>query len=173
MRPARERDLDRAAALFSLLLADHQSDGARFAVTPGGESALREALLRALREPDRDLRVAEGADENLLGFALSAVVRRMGPFVESARGEIEQLYVRPEARRAGAGRALAAAALAWLAERGTARVEVAVSERNAAGRAFWAALGFAPRRSRWSGARSGTLVENRYFRSESISPRGV
>jgi GNAT superfamily N-acetyltransferase len=72
------------------------------------------------------------------------VARRGGHFVESARGEIEQLYVRPEARRSGAGRALAQAALAWLAERGAPRVEVAVSERNAAGRAFWAALGFAP-----------------------------
>lgn len=63
--------------------------------------------------------------------------------MERERGEIEWLFVREEARRQGTGRALVAAVLAWLRERGVARVEIQVARANASGSAFWRALGFA------------------------------
>ena len=132
------------AALASLLFAHHAQDAARFAVERGREDGLRELLAAFLRDPGRRLLVAEGCDGNLLGFAVAALVRRPGPFVERERGEIDWLFVRGEARRRGTGRALVAAALAWLREQGTARVEIQVAHANASGRAFWRALGFAP-----------------------------
>jgi GNAT superfamily N-acetyltransferase len=52
--------------------------------------------------------------------------------------------VREEARRRGAGRRLAAAAIVWLGEQGAGRVEVHVDRDNPGGRAFWDAQGFAP-----------------------------
>ena len=144
VRAATERDLDRLAALASLLFAHHESAGARFALAPGRESELRELLAGFARDPSRALLVAEAEDGNLLGFVLASLVRRAGPFVESTRGEIDWLFVREDARRRGAGRRLAAAALVWLREQGAGRVEVHVDRDNLAGRAFWDAQGFAP-----------------------------
>jgi GNAT superfamily N-acetyltransferase len=142
VRAAAARDLDRVAALASLLLAHHASEGARFALAPGGAGELA-ALLAALRkDPDRALLVADAGEGQLVGFAVAGVARRPGPFRERARGEIEWLFVREEARRAGVGRALAEAALRFLTEQGVARVEVQVARANAGGAAFWHALGF-------------------------------
>lgn len=143
VRSAGERDLDRVAALASLLFAQHAEGAARFALEPGREDELRVVLTGFLRDPSRRLLVAEASDGNLLGFAVAAITRRPGPFAERERGEIDWLFVREETRRQGAGRALVAAALAWLRERGVARVEIQVARANASGSAFWRALGFA------------------------------
>ena len=55
---------------------------------------------------------------------------------------IEDLYVRPEARRRGVGRALLEAAGRLCASRGVSYVEVQVEDEEAA--AFYAALGYEP-----------------------------
>ena len=143
MRAATTRDLDRLAALASLLFAHHANAGARFALAAGREDELRELLAGFARDAARVLLVAEEADGNLLGFVLASLVRRAGPFVESERGEVDWLFVRQEARRRGVGHGLAGAALRWLRERGARRVAVHVERANSAGRAFWDAQGFA------------------------------
>jgi ribosomal protein S18 acetylase RimI-like enzyme len=143
VRAAGSRDLDGLAALAALLFAHHAGGGASFALAPGREGELRALLEGFARDPARVLLVAE-AGGRLAGFALASLVRRNGPFVELARGEIDWLFVREEARRRGAGRALAAAALVWLRAHGADRVEVHVARGNPAGQAFWDAQGFAP-----------------------------
>jgi ribosomal protein S18 acetylase RimI-like enzyme len=143
VRAATSRDLDRLAALASLLFAEHASAGARFALVPGREEELRALLAGFARDPAHALLVADEADGNLLGFVLASLVRRAGPFVESERGEIGWLFVREEGRRRGVGQGLAGAALRWLRERGVRRVEVQVERANVVGRAFWDAQGFA------------------------------
>lgn len=55
---------------------------------------------------------------------------------------LEDLFVREEARGTGLGRALVHAALARAAERGCRRVELDVSEGNAAARALYEDAGF-------------------------------
>jgi ribosomal protein S18 acetylase RimI-like enzyme len=143
VRAATPRDLDRLAALASLLFAHHANAGARFAIEKGREGELRTLLAGFTRDATRVLLVAEEADGNLLGFVLASLVRRAGPFVESERGEIDWLFVRESDRRHGVGRGLSGAALRWLRERGARRVEVHVERANSAGRAFWDAQGFA------------------------------
>jgi ribosomal protein S18 acetylase RimI-like enzyme len=144
VRAAAPRDLDRVAALASLLFAEHARAGARFALAPGREGELRALLGGFVRDAQRALLVAEDEGGALAGFALASLLRRAGPFAETARGEVDWLYVREEARRRGAGRSLVAAALVWLRGQGAARVEVHVERDNAAGRAFWDAQDFAP-----------------------------
>lgn len=144
MRAATPRDLDRLAALAGLLLAHHRGAGARFGLAAGREGELPGLLAGFARDPERALLVAEAESGQLLGFVLASLLRRTGPFAERARGEIDWLFVREEARRRGAGRRLADAALAWLGERGARRVEVHVARDNPGGRAFWDAQGFAP-----------------------------
>ena len=57
-------------------------------------------------------------------------------------GEILNVAVAPERRRGGCGRVLLGACLAWLAERGVARVYLEVRRSNAAAIAMYAGLGF-------------------------------
>lgn len=141
VRPAERRELDRIAALYTLLV-EHHGDDPRFVLGPDAEEPARRHLSDCLGDPDAQLFVAE-RDGRLCGFCLARVMRRPAIFAETVRGEIDALYVRPEARRGGAGRALAEAALAWLA--GAARsVDVQVAVGNAEGGAFWRALGFSP-----------------------------
>jgi len=143
VRPAGARDLDCLAALATLLFAEHAAAGERFALRPEHAGELRELFAGWLRDPARDLRVAEGSAGARVGFVASSLARRT-PLREPERGAIDLLFVREEARRSGAGRALARAALAWLGEHRARRVEIQVAPTNATGRAFWQALGFAP-----------------------------
>jgi GNAT superfamily N-acetyltransferase len=53
------------------------------------------------------------------------------------------MWVAPEARGSGAGRALVEAVVAWAAERGAQRLTTSVTEGNAVGAALYAAAGFA------------------------------
>ncbi len=142
MRAAEPRDLDRASALAGLLFAGHDAEGARFAIEPGREGELRTLLAASLRDPESALLVAEREGGSLLGFVAVALRRRPGPFAERVRGSIDWLYVREEARRAGVGRALVSAGLAWLREHGARRVELEVARANPGAEAFWQALGF-------------------------------
>ncbi len=142
VRLAAPRDLARVAALFALLIQHHAEDAARFGLARDPEEELRGTLGALLRDADRALFVAEASGGNLVGFCLARVLRRAAFFAEPLRGEIEHVFVREEARRGGAGRALVAAAFAGLRERGARRVELQVAHANAEAQAFWRALGF-------------------------------
>lgn len=137
------RELDRVAALFTALLDHHASSSGRFAPAEG-VPGLGAWLARALDDPDQALRVAALPDGNLAGFALSVVSVRPGFFAETRRGEVAHLFVRPDQRLHGVGRALVGDAFAWLRSRGVIRVAIQVDRDNAEGRAFWQRLGFAP-----------------------------
>jgi ribosomal protein S18 acetylase RimI-like enzyme len=80
----------------------------------------------------------------LAGF-LAAQTRRLPPHlaVDNPKvGYIAAVYVRPEARRQRAGRALVDAAFAWFRRAEVGSVELEVIHGNELARAFWAELGF-------------------------------
>ena len=60
------------------------------------------------------------------------------------RGWIYYLAVAPDRQRSGLGRALMAAAEAWLRQRGAPKLQLMVREGNAEALAFYAALGLEP-----------------------------
>ncbi len=138
VRPAGPRELDRVAVLWAELARHH---GPRFRLRRGGEEALRGLLRSAHADRDAGLWVAD-ADGGIEGFCIARVLRRPGIFEETERGEIEALYVRPEARRRGVGSALVGEACAWLLGRGLSRVELQVETGNPEGQAFWRSIGF-------------------------------
>jgi ribosomal protein S18 acetylase RimI-like enzyme len=140
VRRAELRELDRVAALWTLL-AEHHAPAAGLAPAPGTGFALRGHLAAALRDPEAVVLVAESGGQ-LVGFGVARVLRRPPVFAETARGEVEALFVREDARRDGTGRALVVALLGWLAARGLSRAALQVASGNAGGQAFWRALGF-------------------------------
>ena len=79
-----------------------------------------------------------------VAFLLARVETRPAFFVETRRVRVDELFVRPSARRRGLGRALFARAQAWARAHGAARLVLQVAHANADARAFYHALGFAP-----------------------------
>ncbi|MBL8587424.1 MAG: GNAT family N-acetyltransferase [Methylobacteriaceae bacterium] len=77
----------------------------------------------------------EGGGDKLLGFALSRCA--------GDEAELLTIAVAPSARRRGAARALLAAHLRRLADRGVARLFLEVAEDNAAALALYRGAGFA------------------------------
>lgn len=82
--------------------------------------------------------VAE-AENDVVGFVAA---RRWGPppiYEKSSEVYLDELYVRPEARRDGYGTQLVNAVRNWSEELGAHRIRLRVLTANQNGRAFWAA----------------------------------
>ena len=71
---------------------------------------------------------------SVVGFAVGMVV--------AGEGEIENVVVAGKARRAGMGRALCGAVMAWCGEQGATEVRLEVRVGSAGARALYAGLGF-------------------------------
>ena len=76
VRTASARDLDRVAALASLLFAQHAEGDARFALVPGGEDALRDLLAGFLHDPEQSLLVVAEAPGGSRSSPTSTPCRR-------------------------------------------------------------------------------------------------
>ena len=144
IRRAGPRDLEVVTGLWLTLGDHHAALDPAFGVRSDdrGRSEAREIVRRLLRDPDATLLLWEGDAGRALGLAIVRAARAPGVALEDERAEISDLWVDPEARRRGIGRALADALLAWVRQRGVGRVTVRVAVANAEGQAFWRALGF-------------------------------
>lgn len=140
-RRAGPGDEARVAALWIALTEHHAQVEPLFALRPGGEAEARRLVAVQLRDPDTAVFVLE-AGEELCGFCTARIDRAPPIHAEDVRAEITDLWVTPPRRRAGLGRALVDAALAFVRGRGVARVEARVAARNGEGQAFWRAQGF-------------------------------
>jgi len=123
------------------LSAHHAAFEPLFALRAGAGQAVHRLLAAQLRDANAALFVHD-CGGGLDGFCSVRIDRAPPIHEEVVRAEITDVSVRPASRRRGIGRALVAAALAWVRERGVARVEVRVVAGNAEGQHFWRALGF-------------------------------
>jgi ribosomal protein S18 acetylase RimI-like enzyme len=80
----------------------------------------------------------------LVRRAFNFVLQRPRPNVAMVGGYIAGIYVRSDARRTNVGRALVAAAEAWLQAQGAPAGELHVLYNNEAARLFWQELGYEP-----------------------------
>jgi GNAT superfamily N-acetyltransferase len=94
--------------------------------------------LREAVEAGRLEVLAARAEGRVVGVAVLAY--RLSISVAGLFASIEDLYVKPDARRRGAGRALLEAVREHCAARGVSYVEVQIEDERAA--AFYAALGY-------------------------------
>jgi GNAT superfamily N-acetyltransferase len=96
-------------------------------------------LRKAVEAGDVEV-LAVRTEDQLLGVALLAY--RLNVSAGGLFASVEDLYVRPEARRRGVGRALLHAADKRCEERGISYVEAQVEEKEA--ELFYAAVGYEP-----------------------------
>lgn len=144
VRAARMKEIDRVAALWSLITEHHADLDPLFRMRRGpvAEGELRE-LLRALhRDPDAEILVYD-LDETPIGLCIVRIDRAPPILEETERAEITDLGVRPSMRRRGIGRRLVEEATAWVRDRGVARIEIQVATGNREGQAFWRSIGYA------------------------------
>jgi ribosomal protein S18 acetylase RimI-like enzyme len=132
-------------------------------LAPGEVELLREIRLRALKdaplafgstyareaafEPaEWERRARENAaGERSVTFVVEPAAGMAAGAIHDAEPDVAHLYgmwVAPEARRTGAGRALVEAVIAWAAQRGARRLTTSVTEGNAAAAALYTAAGF-------------------------------
>jgi ribosomal protein S18 acetylase RimI-like enzyme len=141
LRRAGADDLAGLVELWIEVTAHHAALDPLFTLRPNSRPVIERLIRSQLRDSDAAIFVVDSLD-SLAGFCCVRVDRAPPILEETRRAEITELGVRVALRRRGFGRALAAAALDWTAERGVDRVEVRVASRNAEGQAFWRELGF-------------------------------
>jgi ribosomal protein S18 acetylase RimI-like enzyme len=101
-------------------------------------------LTRPWNDPAADIVLARrgpGSDV-LVGRRGGAVIATVLVGHDGHRGWFYYVAVDPDARNAGIGRAIMAAAESWLTERGIAKAQLMVRPDNNAVRAFYEALGY-------------------------------
>lgn len=121
----------------------------------------REAgLTRPWNDPDADFAtaLASGAAAVLVARADGELAGSVMVGFDGHRGWVYYLAVAPSHRGAGLGRALMAAAEAWLRVRGAPKIQLMVREDNAAALGFYQALGL---------ERQQVVTLGRFLRTES------
>lgn len=125
--------------LREFMPADHEAVAALWAAAEGV----------VLREADQPVAVARYLARNPgLSFVAVDEAHVVGAVLcghDGRRGYLHHLVVASAYRRQGIGRALAARAIAALEAAGIRKCHLMVLPRNAAARAFWAALGWVER----------------------------
>ncbi|MBX0323566.1 GNAT family N-acetyltransferase [Halomicroarcula sp. F13] len=134
-------DVDAVVDQWVDLAGDQQAHGSHLLASEN-RTAIREAVLQRV-VADGLLVAREG--ETLVGFAMVAMER--GRYEQrTARGLVENIYVRPDYRREGIGSELLRAGEAALAEKGADVVALEVMAENESAREFYADHGYAPHR---------------------------
>jgi GNAT superfamily N-acetyltransferase len=140
IRPARPADIP----VIYQLIRDLASYEKALADVTGSEADLRRYLLA---EPPAVFAHVAEHDGEVAGFALWYL--SFSTWEASHGIYLEDLYVRPDARRLGLGRALLAELARICVARGYSRLEWSVLDWNTPARAFYASLG-AAEMSEWT-----------------------
>ena len=141
VRPATPADLAFVVELRLALLREHGNNPIYARLRADAPERARRIFSAQLSSPNERIFLAE-SDGTVIGI-IRCVESTGSPLLDPARyAYISSAYVRPEARRRGALRALVAAARNWCAERGLDEARLhSVADDEGSNRA-WDALGF-------------------------------
>ena len=122
-------------------------------------------LTTAWNDPHQDLDSFEqtATAEVFVGEAGGRIVATVAVGYDGHRGWAYYLGVHPAQRGAGYGSAIMRRAESWLSERGAAKIQLMVRERNLAVKTFYASLGYQPNRchlmQRWLDGRNAPAID--------------
>ena len=141
IRPGRQEDAAQAARLWMQSAKEHTSHDPIYATSPGAEKVMRRFLADLTSSSHTFLFVAEYGGRTV-GFA-SGELRESSPaFRPKTWASVDDVFVEPDYRNLGVGRALIESVKAWAKERGTDGVSLQVAAANKRARKFYEELGF-------------------------------
>lgn len=142
VRQASDSDSDTISEMWLDLVAYHRElDPDLPAAARGGEYRYVRRILDRLDDPFMCCLIAE-LDGIPVGYILGMVVDLMPDiFDQRPGGFLADIYVEPDARRGGVGRALVNALKVWFQQQGVQHFDWHVAARNTAGQAFWRSVG--------------------------------
>lgn len=145
IRPAHASDLDRLACLLQAL-QDHMeaSNSHLWRMKPQARSNLKGQLAGRLAAGDSCALVAEHHQAGVVGAIFGRIIVN-NRYTPSRAGQVDQVFVRADHRRAGVGRQLVAGLCHFFATEGVEDISLRYIAGNAEADAFWSALGFSPR----------------------------
>ena len=141
IRAGRREDAEEAARLWMRSAQEHTSHDPVYATAPGAEKTMRRFLADLARNGYAFVFVAT-VGEKMVGF-VSGELREGSPtFLPKTWASVDDVFVLPEYRNGGIGRALIASVEGWARRKGANGVSLQVAAANARGRKFYEDLGF-------------------------------
>jgi len=141
IRPGRREDAAEAARLWMQSAEEHTSHDRVYETSPGAEKTMRRFLADVAKSSYSFLFVAVVGDRTV-GF-ISGELRQGSPtFLPKTWASVDDVFIEPEYRNRGMGRALLQCVQAWAQERGADGISLQVAAANSRGRKFYEDLGF-------------------------------
>lgn len=141
IRPGKRDDAAEAARLWMLSAEEHTTYDRVYATTPGAERTMRRFLADLASGSHSFLFVAVSGGRTI-GF-VSGELREGSPtFHPKTWASVDDVFVEPEYRSLGVGRALLEKVKEWAKEKGADGVSLQVAAANERGRKFYKDLGF-------------------------------
>jgi GNAT superfamily N-acetyltransferase len=140
IREAKADDLLRVKPLWEALYEHQQEHGLISCLSPDGFLRWRQVLAPVLGRFGC-LFLAE-REEEVVGFLAGRIRSPTPPFAAIPVGFVSEVFVRPENRGGGTGRALLCQATKWFAQQGATRLELQVLSGNTQARHIYEYLGW-------------------------------
>jgi len=141
IRPGRKEDAAAAARLWMQSAEEHTAHDRVYKTAPGAEKTMRRFLVDVANNGYSFLFVAAAGDMTV-GF-ISGELRQGSPtFLPKTWAAVDDIFVEPEYRNQGMGRALLQSVQNWAQERGADGISLQVAAANERGRKFYEDLGF-------------------------------
>jgi GNAT superfamily N-acetyltransferase len=143
IRAAKAEDCETIGAFWQALVAHHHDlDSDLPQALADGAARYATRILEQLDDPYRQTLVALDDDGKLIGYVLGMVMDFMPDLFEQERvGMLADIFVLPEHRGQGVGKALVLALCDWFRARRVTSYEYYVAAKNPQAQAFWQAMG--------------------------------
>jgi ribosomal protein S18 acetylase RimI-like enzyme len=141
IRPGRKEDAAETARLWMRSAEEHTAHDRVYQTAPGAEKTMRRFLADVANSGYSFLFVVAAGDRTV-GF-ISGELRQGSPtFLPKTWASVDDVFVEPEYRNRGMGRALLQSVQSWAKERGADGISLQVAAANSRGRKFYEDLGF-------------------------------
>jgi ribosomal protein S18 acetylase RimI-like enzyme len=141
IRPGHKEDAAEAARLWMQSADEHTAHDGVYKTSPDAEKTMRRFLADVANSGYSFLFVAV-TEGRTVGF-ISGELRQGSPtFLPKTWASVDDVFVEPEHRNRGMGRALLRSVRAWAQERDADGISLQVAAANLRGRKFYEELGF-------------------------------
>ncbi|HEX4124678.1 MAG TPA: GNAT family N-acetyltransferase [Tepidisphaeraceae bacterium] len=146
IRRATSDDVESVLPMVAKICAFHEKlDPAKYGFLPHPEERYRGWLANRTGDPRSVFLVAQpDSGAPLIGFLIATIEREIPIYRLDEFGFIHDLWVQPEFRKQGVGKALAESAVSRFGQLGVTQVRLDTAAANESARKLFAAVGFRP-----------------------------